>query len=149
MSIEARLREVDRRYARKRPETSLSNIRWAELRKLFRYKLGPEPSKQDLDNAIREAVGGDPMALSAASIGEAVKLTLAQRGYLDIRTMMPIDATPTQLKAFYRERKRERDRKRWRKRANVKEVSNMQTNVSRLDVLRDVIRTSHDKDPAH
>jgi hypothetical protein len=94
---------------RRRHRGDILHFRQLELVRLFRRRLGPEPNKLQLEEAIRNAVG-DPMNLTARELGQMVNLTLVERSELYIRTFQACDPTPEESRAHYRAKRRERDR---------------------------------------
>ncbi len=126
--------EIARRYgwhARQRDANSLASVRWAELVRLFRHRLGAELSRVELDRRIIAVAGDDWQSCGAWVIGRRVTLTLAERMTLGIRTMWPADKTRAQVKQAYAERKRQRDRDyRRRIRAQKRENARMNHDLS-------------------
>ena len=96
--------------ARRRQHGNILHFRPRELVRLFRHRLGDGPGKLELNAAIMDAVGGDPMGMTAKEVGERVNLTLVERSQLNIRTITAVDATPDEVRKHYRAKKKDRDR---------------------------------------
>lgn len=96
--------------ARRRQHGNILHFRPRELVRLFRSRLGDGPGRLELNEAIVDAVGGDPMGMTAKEVGERVNLTLVERSQLNIRTITAVDATPDEVREHYRTKKLERDR---------------------------------------
>jgi hypothetical protein len=91
-------------------DRSIYNIRRAELRKLFRRRLGDEPNLTQLDAEIERHAGCDWPSMASDELGRQIHLTLPERDYLDIRTIAPCDVSFLERQEYYREKKRKRDR---------------------------------------
>jgi hypothetical protein len=125
---------------------SFIDLRHRELIRLFRRRLGPGPSKLQLEEAIRNAVG-DNIGAPARVLGQIVKLTFVERTELDIRTIQCCDKSPEEIRAHYRAKRRERDRTGARKRRNRRKKRmiplKMQRQTGRVQaVLREVSETN-------
>jgi hypothetical protein len=149
---EARLREVDRRYAK--PTPTLDSIRRAELMRLYRHRF-PGLSEVQLTGKIDDALQCAPMDVSADECGRCVKLTLVERSDLGIRTIAAYDASAAEAEAFYRGRRRERDRLRGRVRRDRKRRKRptMPSKTSKADLrinkVLALLRQQSERDPKH
>ena len=104
--------EIARRYgwhARQRDANSLASVRWAELVRLFRHRLGAELSRVELDRRIIAVAGDDEQSCGAWVIGRGNDVGGAHDA--GIQSMPSLaDKTRAQVKQAYAERKRQRDR---------------------------------------
>jgi hypothetical protein len=142
----ARHREVARRYARSK---TLASIRRAELMRLYRHRF-PGLSEVRLTKEIDDALQCAPMDLTPTEAGTRVKLTLVERFKLGIRTIAAYDASAAEVKAFYRDRKRERDREAAKRRRSRQRKGVV---MSKADLQRrrlwSVLRSKSEADPQH
>src|SRR4051812_11040488 len=105
-------REIAARYNRGHQNRAepLYNVRRAELRKLFRRRLGDEPGGGELEAAIQAAAGDDWPSQTADELGRKINLRFDERAFLDIRTIAPMDVSFIERQEHYRQNKLERDR---------------------------------------
>ena len=96
---------------RVRNQSWADNKRWSELRALFRLRMGPRPSWNDIVNAIIQASGGYPVELNGHEIGKLVSFTFDEYttmgrealGRWKARhpsTIRPFDVTEDQIQAY-------------------------------------------------
>jgi hypothetical protein len=89
----------------------LTNIRRGELKRIFRHCGVPEI---DILNRVEDILA-ERRRWSADALGRRINLTFQDKLLLGIRTIQCVDRTPAEVKAHFRERKRERDRIRKKK----------------------------------
>src|SRR5215471_14386504 len=87
------------------------NIRRGELKRIFRHCGVPEI---DILNRVEDILA-EHRRWSADALGKRINLTFQDKLLLGIRTIQCVDRTPAEVKAHFRERKRERDRIRKKK----------------------------------
>jgi len=106
------------RAKRRPPDWSWRGQCLRDLRRLFRRRIGEEPSLQELDAAIYAVVDPDLDSYDPKSLGVAIELTFAEYKMFDRlpRTMRPCDVTDEQVAVYLHERKKKRDKITARKR---------------------------------
>jgi hypothetical protein len=105
--------EIAQRYAWKARQQPLPDrlaaVRRAEIRRLYRHRLGNNVSRYRLDQHIVDKLGEDWESCGAVEIAHRARLTLQERMALDIRRLPAIDVTRSQAKTAYRVRRKWKD----------------------------------------
>jgi len=140
--VQARLAEIDRRYSRRRIKSVPYEIRLAEVRRLLRGRLGPEPTKLALDQFIYERIG--PRLHDRADVlGCFLELTFEEKVKHRINTIRCIDRDPADVSAFYRKQQQQRQnqrRRHARARARTERQSRQELSARGQDALK-LLRT--------
>lgn len=106
-SIDAKRREIGLKYQRTARQRGNTNLRWGELRRLFRERGLHD---HEVDNAIVDAVSHDVFQWSAEQLGQLVELTFREQISLGIRTFRAHDVSEATIREHYRGKRRHRDR---------------------------------------
>jgi hypothetical protein len=85
------------------------NVRRREMERLL---LHHGVSKVVVANMVEDILDERPEGWTRKALGKRLQVTFAEVKKLWIRTMACVDRTDAEVKAYYRERKRERDRRR-------------------------------------
>jgi hypothetical protein len=106
------LSSIDDRADARKISTPPINIRRGELKRALLALV--MATKIDVHNLTEDILAECP-TWSAAALGKRIGLTFAIKTTRSIRTIACIDRTPAQMRAYYKQRKRERDNRRIRK----------------------------------
>jgi predicted Fe-S protein YdhL (DUF1289 family) len=97
-------REIALTYRCKK--TSMWNIRQGEVRRVVRFKLGPDASKAEIDAVISRL--GNYLTDSPDNLGKLLSLTFQEKHGLGIRTIACCDRTRNEVSAWYRAARQDR-----------------------------------------